>query len=142
MITVHLRRLMVLAGLFAVLAPSLASAQKRQRDRISREEILGSAFVELDIYQVIRQLRPQFLEAPKGQRSVGQGEYAELVVFRDERQQLEVNELRTISPRTIQEVRFFTPSQSVQRFGPKFNGGAILITTFKGAPMDTTVKKP
>jgi hypothetical protein len=140
--TTRLGRYLVLAALCAAVAPSVASAQKRQRDRINREEILGSPFVELDIYQVIRGLRPQFLETPKSPRSIGAGVYAELVVFQDERQQLDVNALRTISPRSIGEVRFFNPQQSVQRFGPKFNGGAILITTYKEPAGRDTTKPP
>ena len=57
---------LVLAG--GALVPVPLSAQKKDRDLITREELLGSAQKSRDLYQAILSLRPHFL-APLSLRS-------------------------------------------------------------------------
>lgn len=121
-----------------------AEAQKRQRDRITREEIMASALQERDLFQVIRSLRPHFLEPPKGRRSLGgNANNAPVALYVDDKKDLGIESLRTMDPKLVDEVRYLEPSASTSRFGPMVNGGAILVKLYKAprteaAKADTT----
>ena len=64
-------RSLVLVGGLLGLASSAASAQRKDRDLITREDIDASAQKDQDIYAVIRSLRPHFFAAPRGNRTLG-----------------------------------------------------------------------
>ncbi|HYC49843.1 MAG TPA: hypothetical protein VEB19_01915 [Gemmatimonadaceae bacterium] len=125
-------RLIALAALGAVtLLPSQAEAQKRQRDRITREEILESPYKDLDLYQVIRNIRPHFLEAPRGVRSTGNSIINPIVVYIDGRKDTGLDALKLMAARDAEDVRYFEPSKSMAEFGPTANGGAVVIKRYK-----------
>src|SRR5437867_6144538 len=117
----------VLCGL-SLLGPAELRAQKRSPDRLTREEILASARNDLDLYEVIRLLRPRFLEGPRGTRSAfGATRTAALAVFVDGRRDAGVETLRTIRSLTVQEVQYLDPTHAENEYGPTASGGALLI---------------
>jgi hypothetical protein len=116
----------------AAAAPSDAMGQKRQRDRISREEILNSPHKDLDLYQVVRALRPHFLEPPPGVRTLG-GSYgpSPVAVYVDGTRETGIDALRTLAALRVDEVRYLDPTRSENEFGPRANGGALVIKLYK-----------
>lgn len=132
----------VIGGALVSLNSAEALAQKRQRDRITREEILASPHKELDLYQLIRNMRPHFLAPPPGVRSFGNS-VTLFAVYVDGRMETGVDALKLMSPLEVEEVRYFEPSRAQSEFGPKANGGAVAVKRFKGpkpagAATDTT----
>jgi hypothetical protein len=125
-----------------LLVPQSVSAQKRQRDKITREEIQASAHKELDLFQAIRNLRPHFLAPPKGVRSFGNATPAAIVVYVDGKLDTGLDALRDIRASDVEEVRYMDPSLSESEFGPRANGGAVIVKRAKGAPARDTVKPP
>ena len=121
------RAMVIAAAAFSVLSPAEAAGQKRQRDVISAEEINASAFSSGDLHQAIRSLRPHFLEPARGVRTLGNGVIEPLAVYLNGTRQTGVEALRTIPAAAVQEVRYLDPTRSWNEFGPRANGGALLI---------------
>lgn len=136
----------VVAGTWLALTPELADAQKKQRDRITREEIEASPHKELDLYQVVRSLRPQFLEPPKGVRSFGNSNamYTPIALYVDGRRDSGLDALKTLQPMLVEEVRYLDPSRAESEFGPNAANGAVVVKMRKtpkapaALPPDTT----
>lgn len=125
-------RLVVLMALASLaLVPAQVEAQKRQRDRITREEILASPYKDQDLYQVIRNIRPHFLQAPRGVRSGGNSVINPIVVYVDGKKDTGIDALKLMAAREIEDVRYFEPSQSMSEFGPFANGGAVIVKRYK-----------
>lgn len=122
------RTLIIAAGLVLAAGHS-ADAQKRQRDRITREEILESAHRSADLFQVVRSLRPRFLEPPRGVRSFGNSNAPNtpLAVFVDGKRDIGVEALKLIDPQRVAEVRYLEPDQANGEFGPVAANGAIVV---------------
>jgi hypothetical protein len=134
----RLQSILVMASAVALslgLTADVSLAQKRQRDRITREEILASPHRDLDLYQVIRSLRPQFLEPRPGVRSLG-GAYGAvpLAVYIDGVRETGVAALRSLLATRIEEVRYLDPTRSENEYGPRASGGALVVKLYKGAP--------
>ena len=127
---------MKLAALLAIgvtlaVMPAESHAQKRQRDRITRDEIMASPQKDLDMYQVIRAIRPHFLEPPKGVRTLGNSFVNSVAVYVDGKKDTGLDALRLMSPAEVEEVRYLEPNRSESEFGPSANGGAIVIKRTK-----------
>jgi hypothetical protein len=134
---------MVLTG--AVIAlPSPVAAQKKDRNLITREEILNSAQKDGDLYQAVRSLRPHFLAKPRGQRKmdverggpsgmqVGSSVAPEPLVFINGNRLGETSTLKTILAADVFEVRYLEPAKAQDEYGADANGGAVLVTLVKG----------
>ncbi len=134
-------------GLLAFL-PRESAAQKRQRDRITREEIMESAQKDADLFLLIRSTRPKFLEPPPGVRTLGGSMgLAPVQVYVDGKRDSGLDALKTILASTVQEIRYLDPTRSEGEFGPSANGGAIVIKLYKGpkpptAPPPDTTRPP
>jgi hypothetical protein len=128
----------VLALLFGIITiiPASASAQKRQRDRITREEIEASPHKHLDAFQLIRNLRPHFLEPPKGVRSFGGSNtpFTPIALYVDGRRDSGIDALRTMDPLTIEEVRYLDPTRAENEFGTNAANGAVVVKLRKVKP--------
>jgi hypothetical protein len=123
---------LILTATLITLAPSQASGQKRQRDRITRQEILNSAKRDLDLFELIRSERPHFFERPRGTRSIGGASgMAPLAVFVDGRRESGVDRLKSIAPTTVEEIRYLDPTAAENEYGPTASGGALLIKLFR-----------
>lgn len=113
------------------LAPRASLAQKRDRDRITREEILNSAHKDADLYQVIRGLRPHFLQGRTSVRSLGGSASAPIAVYVDRKRETGIDALQSIRPDMVEEVRYLDPSRAESEFGAMASGGAVLVTLYK-----------
>jgi hypothetical protein len=133
------------------LSPADALGQKRQRDLITRDEIESVAQGSTDLYQVIRKLRPQYLEPPKGgprtlpagRREVTNpatgatgtaqvgGSSGSILVAVDGRRETGLDALKTITPALVEEVRYLDPTRSQNQFGFNASAGAIVVTMRK-----------
>ena len=97
----------------------------------SRDVILVANHPEvqtLDVYQAVRRLRPFFLQS-RGPTSVNLQQSNRLVVFLDDVPMGDVRELTSIQARDIREIRYMSPSEAVIRYGRRFAGGIIRLTT-------------
>jgi hypothetical protein len=120
-----------------------AVAQKKQRDVITREEILNASQKDQDLLTAIKVLRPNFLQAPRGMRSLGGSFIAPLSVYVDRIRQPGTDVLRQIMANTVQEVRYLDPPRSENEYGISANGGALVIKLYKPSHLiDTLAKKP
>ena len=136
----------LLASLLAAFVPDSAHAQKRQRDRITRDEIEGSAHKHLDAFQMIRNMRPHFLEPPKGVRSFGgsNAPFTPIALYVDGRRDSGIDALRTMDPLTIEEIRYLDPTRAENEFGPNAANGAVVVKLRKvksQTPPDETTRR-
>ena len=144
---------LAMAAAVWTLGPADALGQKKQRDVISRAEIEGVMQGSADLFEVVRKLRPQFLEPPKGTRSLSPGSREvtnpvsgatgnlavgggpkPIWVSVDGRRETGTEALKTISPVMVQEVRYLDPSRAQNQFGLNASSGAIVVTLRKEEP--------
>jgi hypothetical protein len=111
-----------------------ALAQKRQRDVISQQEIEQAGNKAQDLYQVVRSLRPHFLQPPRGNRSMGSYAREPTAVYVDGLRTGDLESLKLLSPTTVVEVRYLEPSKAQEEFGMTHSAGAILVKTIKSRP--------
>lgn len=110
-------------GLLMLAAPRGAEAQRRQTDRITREEIDASPHRQLDIFELIRRTRPAFLES-RGTNAAARGTMA---LYVDGRKQNGIDALKSIAATKVQDVVYFEPTRAATEFGPQAASGAIVI---------------
>ena len=147
-------------SLALLLIPAGASAQdpkpkppKRERNLISREELVLASEKFGDLYMAVRSLRPHFLTAnnrgnrtlgigepttPGGNRQLGSGGamYKDpvAVVYLDGNKVGDLEYLKGLSTKFIGSVKYLGPSEAAMEFGLGHEGGAILVTMFKETP--------
>jgi hypothetical protein len=119
----------ILVGLALLGAsPRTLEAQKRQRDVIKHDEIVGAVTKEVDLHTAIQRLRPHFFE--NRARSFGAGTINPIRVYIDRNEQA-VETLKSTLAWDVEEVRYLSPSEAEGRYGGKANGGAIVIKYLK-----------
>ena len=119
---------LALALLIGVVPPGAAHAQRRERDKITRAEIEASSHRDLDLHQVVRSLRPHFLEV-RGVRSVGNSSASStpILLYVDGRRDAGIDALRNIPARNVEEVRYLSPTAAATEFGPTGANGAVIV---------------
>ena len=134
----------VLVMAAAVALVPVAQAQKKDRNLITREEIITSAQKDGDLYQAIRSLRAHFLNKPRGQRTmdvqrggptgmqVGSSAALEPIVYLNGNKLGELNLLKNILAADVFEVRYLDPARAQDEFGADAGGGAVVVTLVKG----------
>ena len=149
-----MRLVRYVVGITAVAAfAGTAEAQKKDRNLITREEIMASAQKDGDLQAAIRSLRPHFLAKPRGNRSMGlsmsgagggsagsQGQRTtvgaerppEPLVYVNETKLGELDLLKTILAADVYEVAYLDPTKAQEKFGPDAAGGAVLVQLVKG----------
>jgi hypothetical protein len=130
-------RMLVAAAVSGALAPS-ADAQKRNRDVITRQEILNSAHQDRDLYEAVRSLRPHFLAGPRGVRTLGGAPPAPTVLYVNGTKMGDLEGLKLIRAVETEEVRYLEPSRAENEFGIGHSGGAVLVKLVK----PTKAEKP
>ena len=136
-----------LSGRLLILAiaalPSLAHAQKKERDRVKRDEILAAGQGEQDLFLALRALRPRFLEPPPGVRTLGNSMQIPTAVVVDGKRMGGLETLQSIVASTVDEVRYLEPSQAGTEYGQMGSGGAVVVKLHKGpvGPAKTPVTK-
>jgi hypothetical protein len=111
-----------------MLAPPELSAQKKQRDVITREELQGSGQRDQDAFSAIRSLRPHFMAPPRGNRTMGGSSASALVVYLDGMKS-DLQALRTMSASDVVEVKYLEPAKAEEEYGITHSGGAIMVKT-------------
>lgn len=135
-----------LAGLLLTLAllivPDSLSAQKKKRGdrlRITQDELAEASANVNTAADVIRILRPQWLNAARGlgsqlEGSGGGGGATEAILYIDDIRQPSLNELQSVKASTIVEMRFLEQNRAIQMRGPGHEAGAIEIITVNKRP--------
>lgn len=88
-------------------------------NRITSEQLADMQ--QLDAYQAIQRLRPQWLRSRGGSPPQ--------VLMDNMRQQGGLDALRQFRVADIQELRYMSSSDATNRYGTGFDGGAILVVT-------------
>jgi hypothetical protein len=103
-----------------------ASGVRRDPNLISEQEVAtsngGNAF------EVISRTRPAFLRQ-RGQTTITQGGSTYATVYVNSQQYGDVTSLRGIAADQIREIRYFSASDAVSRFGSQNGTGVIQIIT-------------
>jgi len=146
-------------ALASLLLPVVTQAQKppkKERNRISRQELEDASERATILYDAIRNLRPHLLPANnRGVRTTGIGQggsgdtrnampvagsggsaamNAQATVYIDGVRSGELDILKNINTSAVEEVRFLTPTEAENELGPRNEGGAILVKMHKDKP--------
>lgn len=122
--------LMVLASAFSVACASTKTTGEEGRDRdvLTREEILGAEATNL--YDVIRRLRPRWLQV-RATRSLNME--TEIAVLQNDMYLGAAEELREIAPELAYEIRYLEGARAATAIPGLMSGrhieGAIIILT-------------
>lgn len=130
------------AAALSPFAAAPAEAQKRDRDRITREELESSAQKSTDLYRAIRSLRAHMLSGSRGVRSMGiergaddrmqaTGRAIPPVIYIDGNRAGDPEVLKSVLTTNVAEVRFLDPNKALMEYGTGHEGGAILVTLLK-----------
>ena len=147
------------------IAPGGAAAQdkpkSKDRNLITREEIEASSKKDGDIYQLIRALRPHFLNAPRGVRSMGmtgtsvsgagRGQTMETrtggasaaptpLVYLNGLRGGELESLKQIMAMDVREVRYYEPAKAEDEFGPGHDGGVVAVVMMSAPDKPKPIK--
>jgi len=132
-------RWLLLAGVLIVaggqsLAAQAAEPRRQARDRdvITREELVESAQKNQDLLKAVKSLRSHFLRPPPGVRSMTGSRVAPIQLYVDGIRQAEVESLVLIQTIDAEEVRYLEPGKAQDIYGITHNGGAIQVKLFKG----------
>lgn len=124
--------LMVVAGGRTLEAQSEPRRQARDRDVITRAELVESAQKNQDLLKAVKSLRSHFLRPPPGVRSMTGNRMAPLQLYVDGIRQAEVESLILIQTIDAEEVRYLEPGKAQDMYGITHNGGAIQVKLYKG----------
>lgn len=94
-------------------------------DHITSEELRNLDVEDLNAWQLVQRLRPNWLRA-RGQTFRGDTD-ARVVV--DGMDYGELESLRNLNVVDIEEMRYLSSSDATTRFGTGYPGGAILVST-------------
>ena len=100
----------------------------RNRHILTSEEIRGSRVSGWTAYDLISQLRPEFLRS-RGPSSLRSTAPVTAAVYVDDIRFGELDSLKTLSADQIYSIHYVGASDATTRFGTDHFGGAILITT-------------
>jgi hypothetical protein len=103
-----------------------ASGVRRDPNVITEQEIATSN--GSNAYEVISRVRPTFLKQ-RGQTTITQGGSMYATVYVNSQQYGDVTSLRGISADQIREIRYYSASDAVSRFGSQNGTGVIQVIT-------------
>jgi hypothetical protein len=116
---------------FGACAPATASNDPfagRNRNVLLLDEIAGSRSLGATAYDVISQMRPEYLRN-RGTVSIKNNTQATAVVYVDGTKYGDLESLRNVSAEHIFRIDYLSASDATTRYGTDHVGGAILITT-------------
>ncbi|MDZ4674317.1 MAG: hypothetical protein SGI84_07680 [Gemmatimonadota bacterium] len=108
--------------------------QARDRDVITRAELVESAQKNQDLLKAVKSLRAHFLRPPPGVRSMTGPPPNAIQLYVDGIRQAEVESLILIPTIDAEEVRYLEPGKAQDMYGITHNGGAILVKKYRGPP--------
>jgi hypothetical protein len=103
-----------------------ASGVRRDSNVITEQEIATSN--GSNAYEVVSRVRPAFLKQ-RGQTTITQGGSVYATVYVNSQQYGDVTSLRGISADQIREIRYYSSSEAVAKFGSQNGTGVIQIIT-------------
>jgi len=117
----------LLLALVVLIVPDSLSAQKKKRGdrmRITQDELVEAAANVNTAADVIRTLRPQWLNAARGlgtqlDGSGGGGGATEAVLYIDDIRQPSLNELQSVKASSIVEMRFLDQNRAISDAWPR-----------------------
>jgi hypothetical protein len=138
---------LALTACCVALVPSTSHAQKRERDRVTRDEILASGQGDQDLYAALRSLRPRFVEPPRGIRTLGNAMQVPTIVVVDGKRLGGLETLQSIVANTVDEVRYLDPARSANEYGEMGANGAVVVKLWREpakpkAKADSAAPKP
>jgi hypothetical protein len=111
----------------------------RNRDVISREELISPSVVNMTVLDAVRSLRPQFLSVRGNNTIPAKNSAGEQIVDEesgkvhasiDGNKIVPIQELSGFRAGSVAEVRFLSPAAAMQKFGgASRNGPVILVKT-------------
>lgn len=116
---------------------SSAAAQRRNRNVISREEIVQSR--AQNVYNLIESIRPMWRSRMSTVSNRGMS--LDVLVYVDRAPLRGLNELKQLSVANVQNVEYLDPGKTRFRFGTATSSGAVVVNTIQApapAPRDTT----
>lgn len=126
---------LTVGGTLLAANPTTAEAQRRNRDLITREELMKSSQKSTDLFQAIRSLRSHFLAGPRGTRTItGAQAPTQPIVYVDGTRVGDISILRNLLTENTEEVRFVPPTEASVRYGLDHGGGVILVKTVSPPP--------
>jgi hypothetical protein len=128
-----MQRFMVAAAILVLgaCAPAAASNDPfagRNRSVLLLDEIKGSRSLGATAYDLIAQMRPEYLRN-RGTVSIKNSTQATAVVYVDGTKFGDLESLRNVSAEHIFRIDYLSASDATTRYGTDHVGGAILITT-------------
>ncbi|HEX2693946.1 MAG TPA: hypothetical protein VHL12_07865 [Gemmatimonadaceae bacterium] len=113
-------------ALVACASAGTGTTPSRNSNVITEAEIAASH--ESNAYDVIRSVRPLYLKS-RGKSSVNNSANEYATVYLDGQQYGDLSTLRSIAAAQIREIRYYSASDAMTRFGMQAGGGAIEIFT-------------
>lgn len=98
----------------------------RNPDVISREELHDPAIAATDAQTAIRQLRPAFFRT-RGPQSFSNATAGSVQISQDYGPLQPLQQLASLSTRTLIEVRYLSAVDAQARFGINANGGPVIV---------------
>jgi len=121
-----MKSLLVLAMAVMACSPARPSlATHPDRTVLTRDDI-EAVTAASSMYDVIRRLRPEYLNSRGRTSLLNQGD-PRPVVFLDEQEYGPIESLRNLQPDLVQEVRFYASSSAVAKFGSRYGTGVIRL---------------
>jgi hypothetical protein len=102
-----------------------ATAQRGDPNLIRRTELSEAQLNEMNVYQVVQQVRPRMLSALGPTSATGMS--GGLVVYVDATKMGNAEYLKEIRMSEVQEIRYLPPSEATLRYGTGHENGVILL---------------
>jgi hypothetical protein len=102
-----------------------ATAQRGDPNIIRRTELSEAQLNEMNVYQVVQQVRPRMLSALGPTSATGMS--GQLVVYLDATKMGGAEYLKEIRMAEVQEIRYLPPSEATLRYGTGHENGVILV---------------
>jgi hypothetical protein len=105
---------------------------RRNPSEITQEELANPSVGQLNLLQVIQQLRPNWLRVRGSPSLTGGGRSTPGVVLDNMSQSFE--RLASLRAADVTSLVFLSAGDATTRFGTGYPNGAILVTTINGRP--------
>jgi hypothetical protein len=102
-----------------------ATAQRGDPNIIRRTELSEAQLNEMNVYQVVQQVRPRMLSALGPTSATGMSN--QLLVYVDASKMGGAEYLKEIRMAEVQEIRYLPPSEATLRYGTGHENGVIVV---------------
>ena len=110
-------------------AGGTGGAGQSSRDPVTRTQL--ESMETLNAYEALQRLRPSWLQ-PRGTVTMNAADREGIKVYLDRVLVGDIQNLRSVAVRNVEEIRFLDSRQATTQFGTGHTSGAILVTTRRG----------